>query len=132
MMGRKSTAWLFFVGAGWMALGAIFLYSSFRVREERGSIEIKRQLVKTLGLTDLCIFTDARYTRHPVMADLFTPFQDHPLSLEHFPSASLMGPPPHLTKSGSVTVSVGGSMPSSGHAVRSMDTRADTRTGFGP
>ena len=29
-------------------------------------------------------------------ADLHTPFQDHPLAFEHFPSGSLHAPPPHL------------------------------------
>jgi hypothetical protein len=49
-----------------------------------------------LELTDLCLFTDAQYTRHPAVAVLNTPFQDYPLSFEHFPSGSLSGPPPHL------------------------------------
>ena len=49
-----------------------------------------------LTLTDLCLFTEARYTRHPSMTDLNTPFQDHPMSLEHFPSGAIMAPPPHL------------------------------------
>jgi hypothetical protein len=30
------------------------------------------------------------------MADRHAPFQDHPLSLEHFPSGSLIAPPPHV------------------------------------
>ena len=46
-----------------------------------------------LGLVDLALFTEARYTRHPVQADLHSAFQDHPLALEHFPSGSLL--PPH-------------------------------------
>ena len=50
-------------------------------------------MVKYLHLTDLCLFTEARYTRHPAMADFNTPFQDHPLALEHFPSGSLVAPP---------------------------------------
>lgn len=53
-------------------------------------------LVRTLGLTDLCLFTEARYTRHPSQADLFTAFQDHPAALEHFPSGSLLTPPAFL------------------------------------
>ena len=53
-------------------------------------------LVRSLSLTDLCIFTEARYTRHPAMADLHSAFQDHPGSLEHFPSGALMAPPPHI------------------------------------
>lgn len=50
-------------------------------------------LVRALKLTDLCLFTEARYTRHPSMADSFAPFQDHPGALEHFPSGSLISPP---------------------------------------
>ncbi len=56
-----------------------------------------RRWVAGLRLTDLCLFTEARYTRNPALADLHTPFQDHPTALEHFPSGSLASPPPHLT-----------------------------------
>lgn len=52
-----------------------------------------RTLVHVLRLTDLCLFTEARYTRHPSQADLHTPFQDHPMAQEHFPSGTLLGPP---------------------------------------
>ncbi len=52
-------------------------------------------LVERLGLTDLAIFTEARYTRHLSQADRFAPFQDHPGALEHFPSGALVGPPSH-------------------------------------
>ena len=60
-------------------------------------IRLERQtLVRELGLTDLCLFTEARYTRHPSQADLHSAFQDHPLALEHFPSGAMMPPPPAL------------------------------------
>ena len=49
-------------------------------------------LVRELGLTDLSLFTEARYTRHPTQADRHSPFQDHPAALEHFPTGSLMPP----------------------------------------
>lgn len=52
----------------------------------------RRQLVKSLQLTDLCLFTEARYTRHPAMADNHAPFQEHPAALEHFPSGALLQP----------------------------------------
>jgi hypothetical protein len=61
-------------------------------------LQERAEIVRVLGLTDLCLFTEARYTRHPSMADLSTPFQDYPMSLEHFPSGAIMGPPPHLTQ----------------------------------
>lgn len=56
----------------------------------------RQHLVSELGLSDLTLFTEARYTRHPSMADLHTPFQDHPTSLEHFPTGSMIAPPAHL------------------------------------
>lgn len=55
-------------------------------------------LVRDLHLSDLCLFTEARYTRNPAMADLHSPFQDHPLALEHFPSGSLVTPPRFLMR----------------------------------
>ena len=52
----------------------------------------RQQLVSSLALTDLALWTEARYTRHPSMADLFSPFQDHPAAFDHFPAGSLLGP----------------------------------------
>jgi hypothetical protein len=59
-----------------------------------------RALVRELGLTDLSLFTEARYTRHPSQADRHTPFQDHPGALEHFPTGSLLPLPPCLASCG--------------------------------
>ncbi|ABK18491.1 hypothetical protein Sfum_2813 [Syntrophobacter fumaroxidans MPOB] len=61
-------------------------------------IESRARLVRALELTDLCLFTEARYTRHPTQADRHAPFQDHPVSLEHFPTGSLIGPPQRMRK----------------------------------
>ncbi|SHJ18132.1 hypothetical protein SAMN02745165_01718 [Malonomonas rubra DSM 5091] len=52
----------------------------------------KKALVATLGLTDLSIWSEARYTRHPSQADLFTPFQDYPGAFDHFPAGSIIAP----------------------------------------
>jgi hypothetical protein len=57
----------------------------------------RTELAAGLGLTDLCLFPEARYTRHLSQADLHSPFQDHPGALEHFPSGSLVAPPDSLT-----------------------------------
>jgi len=51
-----------------------------------------RTTVGALQLTDLAIWTEARYTRHPSQADRFTPFQDFPSALEHFPAGSIIAP----------------------------------------
>ncbi len=56
-------------------------------------------LARWFGFTDPCFFTDARYTRHPSLADRHSAFQDSPLALEHFPSGALVPPPAHLASS---------------------------------
>ena len=68
---------------------------SVSVARNRAVEEIphKRELVERLELTDLAIWTEARYTRHPSQADFFAPFQDGPSSLEHFPAGSVVAAP---------------------------------------
>ena len=53
-----------------------------------------RQLAAALMISDLALWTEARYTRHPSQADFFTPFQDFPSAVEHFPAGSMVPPPP--------------------------------------
>lgn len=79
-------------------LSLLLVYSSFSANARQGSLEEKAALVKMLKLTDLCLFTEARYTRHLSQADLNTAFQDHPLSLEHFPSGSFTQPPERISE----------------------------------
>lgn len=76
----------------------IFTHASLIREVDNRKMATMKKMVAKLGLSDLCLFTDARYTRHPVMADLNTPFQDHPMSMEHFPSGSLVTIPPHLNR----------------------------------
>ena len=59
-------------------------------------LENMRTQVRAFDLTDLSLFTEARYIRHLSQADRHSPFQDHPLSLEHFPTGSLILPPEAL------------------------------------
>lgn len=79
-------------------LGMLLAHGTLSTRGQPPELSEKRALVKALGLTDLCLFTEARYTRHLSQADLSTPFQDHPLSLEHFPSGSFLGAPEGVRK----------------------------------
>jgi hypothetical protein len=64
-----------------------------RVRAAESDAAVQAALVARLGLTDACLFTDARYTRHLSQSDAFSAFQDHPRALEHFPSGSVAGRP---------------------------------------
>ena len=70
-----------------------FALRHHHAREAKAAAEANKSLVSQLGLTDLALWSEARYTRHPSQADLFSPFSDHPSSLEHFPSGTLTPPP---------------------------------------
>lgn len=92
-MVRRYKVFLFCVGVQVLLLGLLFAHASYRQKMEGASLKEKVQLISKLGLTDLCLFTEANYTRHLSQSDLHTPFQDHPSSFDHFPSGSLLGPP---------------------------------------
>lgn len=95
---RCSTIYLGMTAALCATLAGILLHATGEVRSSRPLFARKAALVRQLELNDLCLCTEASYTRHLSMADLSTAFQDAPLSLEHFPSGGLLGPPPHLVK----------------------------------
>jgi hypothetical protein len=75
-----------------LLLAAAWSHAGYARSRSMEAISRTAGLAGRLELTDLCLFTEARYTRHPSQADLHSPFQDHPLSLEHFPSGSLISP----------------------------------------
>jgi hypothetical protein len=89
---RKSSFWFWYLAVSSVLLVIAFAHGTYRREQSYESLRATAALVRDLELTDLCLFTEARYTRHPSQADLHTPFQDHPLSLEHFPSGSLVTP----------------------------------------
>jgi hypothetical protein len=89
---RKSTFFVFFTMFNIMLLVFAALHARHSQSQARDERLYRAGLVRELRLTDLCLFTEARYTRHPSMADLHSPFQDHPGALEHFPSGSLATP----------------------------------------
>lgn len=97
---RKSTIFSIFVTFNLVALLLIFMHAHFNSRNALSGISNKILIVERLKLTDLCIFTDARYTRNPSVADLHSPFQDGPMTMEHFPSGAIILPPAHLRNYG--------------------------------
>ncbi len=98
MVLRRSTIYLVTTAGLILVLGGIFLYASSEVSASGPLLARKTALVRQLELTDLCLFTEASYTRHLSMTDPTTPFQDAPMSLEHFPTGTLVEPPPHLIR----------------------------------
>ena len=67
--------------------------ASVSIRKSSPELAARKQLVKAFMLTDLALWTEAHYTRHPSQADLFAPFQDFPSAIEHFPAGSMVAPP---------------------------------------
>lgn len=93
---RKSTIFIScLLTVGCLALLLVVWGRTLRVANDQVTACCRSQ-VRRLQLTDLALFTEARYTRNPSLADRFTPFQDHPFALEHFPSGSLVSPPESL------------------------------------
>lgn len=95
MTGRPSAVALVLAALGMVAVAATFADAALLARERLPARAETAALAAKLGLTDLALFTEARYTRHPTQADLHSAFQDHPLALEHFPTGSLVVPRPH-------------------------------------
>lgn len=89
---RNSSLFFFWLTAQVTLLSFLLLHAAISENAQQNNLAEKAALVKTLQLTDLCLFTEARYTRHLSQADLNTAFQDHPFSLEHFPSGSFTQP----------------------------------------
>jgi hypothetical protein len=95
---RKSNLFVIYLLLNITLLGLVGFQVINRQKTDMVFLKVKTSLVRQLDLTDLCLFTEARYTRHPSQADLHTPFQDSPLTFEHFPSGSLLGPPLRFRK----------------------------------
>ena len=87
---RKSGAFLWTIGLATVLWALTFVHATLTTRAAADDLHRRGALVSQLDLTDLALFTEARYTRHPSQADLHSPFQDHPLALEHFPTGSLV------------------------------------------
>jgi len=90
---NRSRAYLTLIALLTAVIGSLALWA----HQESAYLDQKRlpglrQVVNTMQLTDLALWGEARYTRHPAMADQFSAFQDHPGALEHFPAGSLVAP----------------------------------------
>lgn len=72
---------------------SLLLHGRWRQAESELTLPLLLSTVVGLGLTDLAVATEARYTRHPAVSDPMAPFMDHPGAMEHFPTGSFWRPP---------------------------------------
>ena len=89
---RRSLQFLLFTAATLTIFLLLPLHARHAKQHSGGDTSLQTEQVRNLHVTDLCLATEARYTRHPALADRHAPFQEHPLALEHFPSGSLILP----------------------------------------
>lgn len=90
---RRSGVYLLACAANTLLMLVLLLDARGREARAAAFLEPCVRAVRVFRLTDLCLFTEARYTRNPSMADFHAAGQDHPFALEHFPSGSMVTPP---------------------------------------
>ena len=73
--------------------GALLIDGQNRRKAEDATLAQLKVATSGLGLTDLAVATEARYTRHPAVSDAVSPFMDHPGAIEHFPTGAFWLPP---------------------------------------
>ena len=83
-----------------LADGILLVRGAQRLAGQQANFELYEVVTAALGLTDLCVATEARYTRHPAVTDPVAPFMDHPGAIEHFPTGSFWTPPPVMMPPG--------------------------------
>ena len=97
-MGMKYRIFIGLIAIECLVLFVFFFSGVLSLRTRHEELLEKRDLVQRLFLTDLSLWTEARYTRNPSQADVFSAFQDFPSAIEHFPAGSIIAPPAHLRK----------------------------------
>ena len=89
---RRSIQFLLFTALNLTIFLLLPLHARHAQQHSGTALKFVDAPLRNLQVTDLCLTTEARYTRHPALADRHAPFQEHPLALEHFPSGSLILP----------------------------------------
>jgi hypothetical protein len=101
---RRSRVFFTFLSFGLVALVVLTIRSEQAVSDFRNAARDLEDITAALKLTDIAFSNDARYTRNPSQADLFSAFQDYPGSIEHFPSGSIVAPPDFTSLTTKITI----------------------------
>ncbi len=75
-----------------LLFGGLAMSMPARKAEEEQNFQMLREVVAHLGLSDLSLSTEARYTRHPAASDPVVVSMDHPGAVDHFPSSFFWAP----------------------------------------
>jgi hypothetical protein len=89
---RKADNFLLFILVNTLLLVLMFVHAAIQTEANLPRLQNEVKIINHLGLTDLCLSTEAAYTRHPSQSDWHSPFQSHPLALEYFPTGAIVTP----------------------------------------
>jgi hypothetical protein len=89
---RNADKFLLFLLGNVLLLALLFVHATIWSRAALPELEAAAQTVRYLGLSDLCLSTEAPHSRHPSLVDRHAPFQSHPMALEYFPSGAILPP----------------------------------------
>lgn len=91
--GHRGSTWAFAIlGVAGLAFAATLADAGRLTRARAADLAASRAFAGRMEITDLALFSEARYTRHLAEADRHAAFQDQPMALEHFPAGSLALP----------------------------------------
>ncbi len=87
---RKADKFLLFLLGNLLLFALMFVHATIRTEANLSCLQNEAKIINYLGITDLCLSTEAAYTRHPSQSDWHSPFQSHPLALEYFPTGAIV------------------------------------------
>ncbi len=68
----------------------LLILAGLIIQPSKWDSSARREIAKQLVLTDLCLTTESRHTRHLSSADFLAPFQDFPGGPDHYPSSMFL------------------------------------------
>ena len=77
-----------FISIEFLCVVGFFVLGKLKQAERNTTLPDRQTIAQTLLLSDVCLTTESRHTRHISMPEWIAPFQDFPAYLEHFPSSS--------------------------------------------
>jgi hypothetical protein len=89
---RPSSGLLIFFMVFFLLAGVLARSLADKRNAQEENYHTLREVVSHLGLSDLALSTEARYTRHPAISDSVVVSMDHPGAIDHFPSTFFWAP----------------------------------------
>lgn len=105
-----------FVTVMLIVIFTFFVFYSRAVVSNDQRLSQEAEIVRLLHITDMCVATESRHTRHIALPEPAAAFQDIPGFLDHFPTSTFFWPPPQVKiKQSSETGVIGNKNPMIGN-----------------